>query len=354
MKKSFLLLCGLPVLMASCSNDEVIEVAQTTAVGFNTFVNNSSRANDLTNATFTNFDVWGVTTDPDNASTGLTALFNDQQVTKQADGSWTYTPLRYWVVGNDYRFTALAPSGAAGITNIIQNLDADAVIKDAVGGLTITYNNETAAAATDLCYAFAKALDVTATQPAVSLEFSHMLSRVMFTFKNTFAAEGSLIRVQNVKITNATAEATINKVNGEDTWSEPVGTFAIPFSNVRNNTMIQNTSFVPGGGAAYVATDHQYIIPLSAEATYQLSFTVTLMNYNEINEEYEVVRAYDHLVDLPALAYKNNCSYNFIAEINDETIDPDNTLRPIEFTATISDWEDFGSQNVVFPDKDSE
>ncbi|MCM1521852.1 MAG: fimbrillin family protein [Muribaculaceae bacterium] len=350
MKKTFLLLSCVGML-ASCSNDEVIDVAKTTTIGFNTFVNNSSRATDLTTANFTSFDVWGVTTDPDNAATGLTALFNDQQVTKQADGSWTYTPLRYWVVGNDYRFTALAPSGATGITNIVQNLDPAAVIADAQGGLTITFNNQTAAANVDLCYAFAKALNVTATQGAVNLEFSHMLSRVKFTFKNTFAAEGSLIRIQNVKITDATAEATINKVNGETTWSEPNGVFTIPFTNVRNSTMIQNTSFVPGGGTAYVATDHQYIIPLTAETSYQLSFTATLMNYNEIKEEYDVVRAYDHVVDLPTMAYLSNHSYNFIAEINDETIDPEHALRPIEFTASISDWEDFEDNDVTFPDK---
>lgn len=357
MKKSLFFLCSVPMILASCSNDEVIDVAQSSAaVGFSTFVNNSSRATDLDNDTFQSFDVWGVTTDPANSATGLTPVFNQQVVTKSGN-DWTYSPLRYWVVGNDYRFSALAPSGLnENILTVEQNLDAETTISEAKGGLVITFNNQDAAAGVDLCYAFAKAINVTATQPMVSLEFSHMLSRVKFTFKNTFAAEGSLIRVQNIKITNATAEATINKVDGDDTWSSPEGTFGITFSTDRNNSngLIQNTSYVPGGGSSYVTTAHQYLIPLTGETTYQLSFTVTLMNFNEINEDYEVVRAYDHLIDLPAMAYKNNCSYNFVAEINDETIDPDNTLRPIEFTATVTDWDDFNDETITFPEKNAE
>lgn len=358
MKKSILLLSGLVMLMTACSNDEVVEKAQNKAIGFDAFVNNSTRATDISTANnnFTSFDVWGVTTDPTNASTGLTSVFVQQPVTN-TDGAWSYSPLRYWVVGNAYRFSAIAPSNATGVT--VEQDYTNTTISESQGGLTITFNNEAAKANVDLCYAFNKVASATAAQAPVPMNFSHMLSRVKFTFKNTFAAQNSVILVKNVQITDATAAATINKLNGEETWSTPQGTFEIGFATVKNSSMIENTNYIPGIGddteAAYVSTAHQYLIPLTAATEYTVTFDVTLYNYNELANEgtgaYEKVRSYSHVIPLPSIAYQNNFSYNFVAEINEETIDPNNVLRPIQFAPVMGEWGKFNDENVEFPEK---
>lgn len=62
MKKNLFLigLAAIGMLFASCSNDETVEVAKNqNGIQFKSFVNNSTRATDLTTANLTDFQVWG-------------------------------------------------------------------------------------------------------------------------------------------------------------------------------------------------------------------------------------------------------------------------------------------------------
>lgn len=63
MKKNLFLigLAAIGMLFTSCSNDETVEVKKNTnAIQFKSFVNNSTRATDLTTTNLVDFQVWGI------------------------------------------------------------------------------------------------------------------------------------------------------------------------------------------------------------------------------------------------------------------------------------------------------
>lgn len=103
MKKLFMIGLAATAMLASCSNDETVEMAQSKAIGFsNAFVNNGTRSivdPSFTTETLEDFAVYGFTQ--------AGQIFNGTTVS--APG-WTYTPLQYWVAGNTYTFGAIAPA----------------------------------------------------------------------------------------------------------------------------------------------------------------------------------------------------------------------------------------------------
>ena len=340
--KSFLLGAAALMLVTACSNDEVVKVAENSAaIGFSSFVNKSTRATDATDFTYENLNdlkVWGVTSRGEEIA--ASEIFGGELVSKgsAAVGSpWTYSPLRYWIAGNDYSFAAIAPADAdtKGVT-VSQSL-AEGWSE---AGLTIAFDNKKAEAALDLLYATNSVTNAAADNSAVELDLKHMLSRVKFQFINNFPG-AETIEIENLKILNAPATAEIEKAAATGTWSNATGTFEVPFAVAETN-------------GKTVTTEHMYLIPLTDAVNYKISFTVKLKNGENVLAEYvhnggvdgETVKG----IELGELNYKNNCSYIFKATIDATNIDPDNELKPIEFTPSVSNWEDWGTENdIVLP-----
>lgn len=109
-----------------------------------------------------NIRVWGTyTKDGSSAEVFGTA----GQEVHYAGGAWTYSPVRYWVMGAEYDFYAVHPAEVAGV-----------MVWD--GGIEIKGFGATAGH--DLMTATAKGIrydEVSAIQP-VSLTFEHLLARV--------------------------------------------------------------------------------------------------------------------------------------------------------------------------------
>ena len=103
MKKLFIIGLAATAMLASCSNDETVEMAQQKAIGFsNAFVNNGTRSVEdpsFTKDNLQNFAVYGFTQ--------AGQIFDGTTVSAP---DWTYTPLQYWVAGNTYTFGAIAPA----------------------------------------------------------------------------------------------------------------------------------------------------------------------------------------------------------------------------------------------------
>ena len=72
MKKSLFVLGVAVAALASCTNEEVTEVAQERTIGFNAFVNNTTKA-DIETATLTTFYAFG---DYDN---GASTVFSNTE-----------------------------------------------------------------------------------------------------------------------------------------------------------------------------------------------------------------------------------------------------------------------------------
>lgn len=299
--------------LTACNSDETVEVAKGNAIGFKTFVNNSTRAaNDVNTENLDAFKVWGLMNKGNQTGTPFVA----KEVTK-ANSAWSYAPPVYWEKGYAYSFVALAPNDAYTFT-------APTVI-NTWGSLTF----ENGAGETDLIYATHKQATVTGDGcPApVNLTFNHMLSRVRFQFENGMA-DGSKLTVSNVKINDActSGTATLAEQLAGLTWAPGQGTGALEF-----------------GGAAKMekdakeATAHKYMIP--ATKAYKLSFTVTRVHHG-------VTDVYNHNnVILQQLTFEPGKSYQLTAKFTAENINPDEELCPITFTATVNPWESVDDQS---------
>lgn len=309
MKKLFIMgLAAMGLALTACNSDETVEMAKGNAIGFKTFVNNSTRAaNDATTDNLAGFKVWGLMNKDDKTGTPFVA----KEVTKGTNG-WSYEPPVYWEKGYAYSFVALAPNNAYTFT-------APTVI-NTWGSLT--FNNGTGE--TDLIYAAAKQATITGDGcPApVNLTFNHMLSRVRFQFENGML-DGSVLTVSKVKINDActSGTATLAEQLTGISWNADQATGALEFGDAAE--MAENGK---------EATDHKYMIP--AVKTYKLSFTVTRVHHG-------VTDVYNHNVDLQGLTFEPGKSYQLTAKFTAENINPDQVLCPIQFTATVAKWEDF-------------
>ena len=322
MKKLFIMgLAAMGLALTACNSDETVEMAKGNAIGFKTFVNNSTRATDTEESNFTAFKVWGKMSKDNQTGTP----FDGVVVSKDAQNGWTYTTPVYWENGYAYSFVALAPGDAFTMTtapNAYQNYGS------------IEFNNDAKAGKTDLVYAAKDCGAVTVAAntcpPAVELTFNHMLSRVRFQFKNAMD-DGSTLTVTDVKITNAykTGTAELKAVFNDLEWVTDEATGELAFDNATTTQFAQNASCVTG---------HKYMIP--ATEAYQVTFKVT-RKHNGVTDEYT------HTVDLPETAMKPGMSYQFTAEFTHENINPDQVLCPIEFTAKVNTWGKNWSDNAL-------
>lgn len=309
MKKLFIMgLAAMGLALTACNSDETVEMAKGNAIGFKTFVNNSTRAaNDATTTNLESFKVWGLMNKGDKTGTPFVA----KEVTK-ANGAWSYAPPVYWEKGYAYSFVALAPNNTYTFT-------APTVINN-WGSLTFENGN----GETDLIYAAAKKETVEGNGcPAlVDLTFNHMLSRVRFQFENGME-DGSKLTVSNVKINDAytSGTATLAEQLANLSWA-PGQTGALVFGDAA--AMEQQN--------AKAETAHKYMIPATKE--YNLTFKVTRVHHG-------VTDVYNHTVTLPETAMTQGLSYQFVAKFTAENINPDQVLCPIQFTATVAKWEDF-------------
>lgn len=312
------------LLMASCSNDEAILTPEKQAIGFGMFVDKVSRADVASKDNISQISVFGFI---DNTAT---RNFDRVRVSKQANGTWTYSPLQYWVAGKSYYFMAFtSPALATNTTQMTYSWPAETTTPagDFYGVGKVAFNNEQAHGAEDILFATQTAqtpATISTAPPTVDFTFKHMLSRVHFTFTNGMGTNGYSMKVTNLKIDNATA--TGDFVLGAETpsWENLDGQFALV------TPMPENTF---GNGNKGVS-DNVFVIP--CVSTYTISFDVELYLNNNL------VDTYTHSAKaLPQTELLCGYSYNFAATLNASNIDPENELFPIVFTVTdVTPWEE--------------
>lgn len=330
MKKIFLMGLATAAMLASCSQDETVEMAQNTrAISFsNAFVDNATRSvvdPSFEVSTLGNFAVYGFTQNGQ--------IFDGVTVSSADDGrTWTYSPTQYWVEGNQYAFAAIAP---ASVSVSGETLTGSSVADYKVG-MTVIFTND---GKTDLLYANGGAFDANETfmasiQP-VSLTFKHQLSKVKFSFENNVSGAYN-VKVTNVKITDAKSTGTLT-VNAADAnaWSNVEGTLALDFGAAGLNA---GTADAIEFGTEVETYNEQLMIPTASTESYTVTFTVELLNGTVS------MGKYNHTATISGVELKLGYCYDFAAELNADNIvvdpdDPDAELKPIEFTVNeISDW----------------
>ena len=155
--------CWIAGWMAGgCSSVTVGEAGNGMTEGAIGFTSGMTKAAVTDVSEMENIRVWGTyTKDGSSADVFGTA----GQEVHYAGGAWTYSPVRYWVLGAEYAFHAVHPAGIEGVT---------------VDGNGITITDFDATQGRDLMAAMTEGIsyaEVSEIQP-VALNFKHLLARV--------------------------------------------------------------------------------------------------------------------------------------------------------------------------------
>lgn len=323
MKKIFLIGLTAAAMLASCSNDETVEMAQQKAISFsNAFVNNGTRSivdPSFTTTSLNDFAVYGFTQKGQ--------IFNGEKVSKGGT-AWSYDNVQYWVPGNTYTFGAIAPhSVAANVSNVTLPTGATKV------GMEVAFTN-TDADQVDLLHAApAQITGVTPTYTTpVSMTFNHQLSKVKFSFQNS-VGEGYNVKVSNVKITDAFKEGTLTVAATGNTWGNQTDkTLELNFGNVVANASSTEASTI-ANAATLESYNEKLMIPMGSSAIYTVTFTAELYKGDVL------LGIYNHRVEIKNVEFKLGYCYDFKASLTPKNITGPDELNPIEFAVTkVEDW----------------
>lgn len=321
-------------MLASCSNDETVEMAQQKAIGFsNAFVNNGTRSivdPSFTTTSLEDFAVYGFTQNGQ--------IFKGDKVHKGGSAStgWSYDALQYWVPGNTYTFGAIAPySVATNVSNVALPENATKV------EMTVAFTN-TDADQVDLLHAAPTQIagtEVTETyKTPVPMTFSHQLSKVKFSFKNA-VGKGYNVKVSNVKITDAYTNGTLTVAVAGNTWSNQASnTLELDFGNVVADDATADEAAFIANDATLESYNEMLMIPTDNTAEYTVTFDAYLYQGDVLLNKDGV--AYSHTTTIKGVELKLGYCYDFKATLTHENIvDPENPLKPIKFTVDgVEDW----------------
>lgn len=326
MKKIFLIGLTAAAMLASCSNDETVEMAQQKAISFsNAFVNNGTRSivdPSFTTTSLNDFAVYGFTQKGQ--------IFNGEKVSKGGTAStgWSYNNVQYWVPGNTYTFGAIAPHSVAGnVSNVTLPTGATKV------EMEVAFTNKDADQVDLLHAAPTQITGVTASYTTpVSMTFNHQLSKVKLSFENAVGVDYN-VKVSNVKITDAYKEGTLTVADAGNNWSNQTDkTLELNFGNVVADASSTEASFI-ANAATLESYNEKLMLPMGSSAKYTVTFTAELYKGDVL------LGTYNHRVEIKNVEFKLGYCYDFKASLTHENITGQDELNPIEFAVTkVEDW----------------
>jgi hypothetical protein len=178
---------------------------------------------------------------------------------------------------------------------------------------------------------------------AVSFTFSHLLSKVVFTYTNGFADNNITLNVYNVKINNAAAKGTIPVAAGVVGEWTGTGDYVRSFDDALADPLADPADAL--ANSASVTTEHFYLIPV--ERTYNITFTVDLYQAGVL------LGTYSHEVNTP-IDIEIGKSYSINATLTYDNVNPEADLYPIVFNVhEVDAWDPATGGNDVDLDLDT-
>ena len=326
MKKLFISVLAIASLVA-CNTEEVLVQQGNPAIGFESIVDNATRAEDpsITADDLTGFNVWAFMDE----AAGV--VFNAEDVEKGANG-YTYTNIQYWIPGHDYYFAALAPMDSANWT--VDTAGADV---NGLGKVSFTNVNGTE----DLLYA-AKTVstqNMAAGQDMekVKFQFNHLLSKVNFTFKNGFSNGIYSFVVKDVEMKAPKAgsiDLAVENWWDNDDWNITGEKVTLDFGDV-----VQLYADSQKGAISATAAAERLTIPADADYSYEITFTIDLYVSGVL------AGTYNKTANVNGVALEMGKAYNFTTTISQDNVaENGEALKPIEFDVEgVNEWVNAGA-----------
>ena len=308
MKKGLMMLGVAAIALASCTNEEVLNVSDSRAIGFNgTGIDNITKA-DITSSAFTHFYVYGGYDETD--------IFDGTEVSYNG-GSWKYTPTQYWAAGT-WRFAGY--EGGDGVTPTWSYAN----------GLTLEVNSD-ASNQSDVVYAASADITIEEAEVAtystpVSLNFTHLLSKVQFKFlKDAQSLGGVKVELSNFVVSGITTNAKWTAGAQGAATSPATGAYS-DFTSPEE--IVANTG---------LSTDAFYVIPQTVgNFTITADAVVTDAAGTEVHSGKITASVPTDIATWTAQNYYIYTATVAMSNIKDPE-DPDQQPKPIEFTGTTAD-----------------
>lgn len=394
--KKYITLAAVVAMMASCSNETLIDDAREDAnpseIGFSTFTNNLTKAENSTESSkdnleahHTTFKAWGAkvaTTHQAVYAADAPAIVTHVAAAGENPEHWTADPIKFWdKAASQYYFYAAAPSTqnwalAYKATNDMS--DATITLADfKLTGVNVTQTASTTAttswqtnggADVDLLIAspcpVAREAYNKPTADKVNLEFNHILSRLNILVKKGTNVASSKVSLTELKVYNMKNKGSFNE------WPDGLNATALQAGTIaRWATPTVDGTYLPAGIAVTstaadngVTTTAQYvletlIIPQNVAyqaidvAGYSTGTTALTTNdspyiYIKYTVDGEEFYGYYNLAKAFGLTAAGNIAFNEGWQ-NNLTI----TINPnaIEFDAEVFNWEDQLSKEYEIP-----
>ena len=249
-----MLLLGVAVAaLASCTQNEVVDIAESNAIKFDAFVGKTTKAavTEVGNDNIKAFHVYGT-------KDGVPGFFDGDEVYESGTANvWIYDNLKMWETGKTYTFAAYSNGG------VKSSASTSAVAWDGTD-LTITdYNAGTEQK--DLLVSIASNASTVASQnDPVSFTFSHALALIKFTIKSDLGDDNNAVKISEFKVTGINSTADLTYSNSNIAWTG----YEVPQD--LSSVDFATESSKPGVSDSFV------VIPGESNVSFEVSFKATI------------------------------------------------------------------------------
>lgn len=328
MKRSLFMLGVAVAALSSCSQSEILEVAEGRAIGFSSFVNNNTRAvNEVTEDNLSQYYVFG------KYQGGEVSDWSGQAFNNELN-----TTLYYWQPDMTYRFGAYADGNGEKIASSGEG--ATVSFNAAIPKLTFT--NYTPNDAKDLVAAVTgdetAGTYIASPETKVPLNFKHLLSQVKLTFTSTAAATYKLT-ISDVRIAEAVSTCTGEYTTTGVTWD----TDGITTKKGYVYDFFETEDRVISSGVSQYQS--KLVIPQSGTEQLYVYFTATIKGEKPSGSKistknFRATLKHD-VADVEANAWKPSYCYNYIANVEiTDIVDNKDDLVEIEFDVKgVEEWK---------------
>lgn len=324
MKKSLFMMGVAVAALSSCTQSEVLNVADNNVIKFeNAYVGKATRAATvLDNSNFGSFYVYGY----DSNASG-SDVFTGENVFKGDGTAWGYDDLKPYDENAVYTFAAYSDGGTTKGTGQLATVDfnkTDDPVTLEISGYTTTDNK-------DLIVSFSHD-NINSANAPVTFTFKHALAQVKFTIQSALGDENK-IAISNFSVTgfadNADLTYTMGVNHGVDviSWGSTSATKTI--DALDNNVATTSNS-------AYGT----YVVIPQTVTTLTMTFDATLYKADGSKVEKNGMTAI-----VSGQKFTEGYRYNFIATIDGPDMGQISFAEPI-----VEEWLDYDANNDGTPD----
>lgn len=350
MRKSIFWLAATVVAFASCTQSEVLEVAENRTISFNLFVGKATRAvieiispnapatsGQTALTTFYVFGQYGESS----GSTYENVVYTNEVVTVSSSSYTNVGPTntQYWVPNKKYMFAAYSDGSGQ-----IQTTGSNATVSFGSDG-HITISNYQAGT-NDLILAIADKTTGNSIQSdpgAVSLTFNHLLSQVKFKFDCAAFPTGYKLAISDLEIANVPNKATYSHAINDYRWTG----IATSDGNVGTLNFSDIAEFDKANAQV---SDANFVIPQSYTASINDNLTATFKVTVKDNHE-SVIVSEKELTTTALLVSSGNVTqwqagyrYQYNIELTPTNV---GGMYPIKFTVEkVEGWKDDVDNNL--------